>query len=72
MRTNAEVHTQPQDPAIPVAPQLQYKSHSQTKRMVMEPEWLEEVGWLPQSLPTQQLAQMAAEAGSSMLGGVAS
>ena len=38
-------------------------------RRVVEAEWLEEVGRSPQSLPTQQLAQMATEAGPSMLGG---
>ena len=34
-----------------------------------EAEWLEEVGRSPQLSPTQQLAQMAAEAGPSMSDG---
>ena len=38
-------------------------------KRIAEVEWLEEVGMLPQSLLTQQFAQMAAEAGPSMLGG---
>ena len=37
-------------------------------RQVEDARWLEEVGWSPLSLPTQQLAQMAVEAGPSVLG----
>ena len=36
---------------------------------IAEAEWLEEVGRSPQSLPTQQLAQMAVETEPSTLGG---
>ena len=38
------------------------------ERWVEEARWLEEVGQSPSSLPTQQLAQMAAEAGPSASG----
>ena len=38
------------------------------ERWVEEARWLEEVGQSPSSLPTQQLAQMAVEAGPSALG----
>ena len=38
------------------------------RRRVAEAEQLEEAGRSPQSLPTQQLAQMATEARPSMLG----
>ena len=38
-------------------------------RRITEAEQLEGVGRLPSSLPTQQVAQMAADAGPSMLGG---
>ena len=38
-------------------------------RRIAEAEWLEEGGRSSQSLPTQQLAQMAVEAGPSKLGG---
>ena len=40
----------------------------EAERWVEEARWLEEVGRLPLSLPTQQLAQMAAEAGPSASG----
>ena len=40
----------------------------EAERQVEEARWLEEVGRSPSSLPTQQLAQMAAEAGPSVLG----
>ena len=38
-------------------------------KWIAEVEWLGEVGRLPQSLPTRQLAQMAVEARPSMSGG---
>ena len=40
----------------------------EAERQVEEARWLEEVGRSPLSLPTQQLAQMAAEARPSALG----
>ena len=40
----------------------------EAERQVEEARWLEEVGQSLSSLPTQQLAQMAAEAGPSVLG----
>ena len=40
----------------------------EAERQVEEASRLEEVGRLPSSLPTQQLAQMAAEAGPAVLG----
>ena len=40
----------------------------EAERQVEKARWLEEVGRSPLSLPTQQLAQMAAEAGPSVLG----
>ena len=40
----------------------------EAERQVEEARWLEEVGQSPSSSPTQQLAQMAAEAGPSALG----
>ena len=40
----------------------------EAERQVEEARWLEEVGRSPSSLPTQQLAQMAAEAGPSVFG----
>ena len=40
----------------------------EAERQVEEARQLEEVGWLPSSSPTQQLAQMAVEAGPSALG----
>ena len=40
----------------------------EAERRVEDARRLEEVGWLPSSLPTQQLAQMTAEAGPSVLG----
>ena len=44
------------------------KMVEEAERQVEEARWLEEVGQSPSSLPTQQLAQMAAEAGPSVLG----
>ena len=44
------------------------KQMEETERWVEEERWLEDVGRSPSSLPTQQLAQMAAEAGPSALG----
>ena len=40
----------------------------EAERQVEEARWLEEVGWLPSLLLTQQLDQMAAEAGPSVSG----
>ena len=40
----------------------------EAERQVEEAKRLEEVGWSPSLLPTQQLAQMAAEVGPSALG----
>ena len=45
------------------------KMVEEAERQVEEARQLEEVGWSPSSLPTQQLAQMAAEARPSVLGG---
>ena len=50
----------PPGPALETPPEL-----DEMRRRVAEEEWLEEVGRSPQSLPTQQLAQMATEAGPS-------
>ena len=44
------------------------KMVEEAERQVEEARWLEDVGRLPSLLPTQQLAQMAAEAGPSVLG----
>ena len=44
------------------------KTVEEAERWVEEARQLEEVGRLPSSLPTQQLPQMAAEAGPSVLG----
>ena len=44
------------------------KMLEEPERWVEEARWLEDVGRSPSSLPTQQLAQMAAEAGPSALG----
>ena len=44
------------------------KTMEEAERLVEEVRWLEDVGRLPSSLPTQQLAQMAAEARPSALG----
>ena len=44
------------------------KMLEEAERQVEEARWLEDVGRLPSSLPTQQLAQMAAEAGLSASG----
>ena len=44
------------------------KMVEEAERWVEEARWLEDVGRSPSSLPTQQLAQMAAEAGPSASG----
>ena len=44
------------------------KMLDEAERWVEEARWLEEVGRSLSLLPTQQLAQMAAEAGPSVLG----
>ena len=44
------------------------KRLEEAERWVEEARQLEDVGRSPSSLPTQQLAQMAAEAGSSSVG----
>ena len=44
------------------------KRLEEAERQVEEARWLEDVGRSLSSLPTQQLAQMAAEAGPSDLG----
>ena len=44
------------------------KRLDEAERWVEEARWLEDVGRSTSSLPTQQLAQMAAEAGPSALG----
>ena len=44
------------------------KMLEEAERWVEKARWLEEVGRSPSLLPTQQLAQMAAEAGPSVLG----
>ena len=44
------------------------KMVEEAKRQVEEARWLEDVGRSPSSSPTQQLAQMAVEAGPSALG----
>ena len=44
------------------------KMLEEAERWVEEARWLEDVGRSPSSLPTQQLAQMAAEAGPSASG----
>ena len=67
-----EVHTQTQEPSTPVDPpaptQEPQLDQEEMRRRVMEAEWLEEVGTLPGSSPTWQLAQMAVEARPSTLG----
>ena len=72
VRTRVEVHTQPQKPSTSVGPPI--PTHrtpldwEEMRRRITEAEQLEEVGRLPESSPTQQLAQMAAETGPSMSG----
>ena len=67
MEGRAKGPLSPVHPPSP-APQTPLGVEEIMKR-IAEAEWLEEVWRLPQSLPTQQLAQMAVEAGPSMLCG---
>ena len=73
MRVEVHAQSQPQRPPMPVDPPALMQGippdQDKMKRRVVEAEWLEEVGRLPQSLPTQKLAQMAGEAGPSTSGG---
>ena len=73
MRTRVPVQSHPQRPCTPVdLPVLAQETpldQDEMRRRVAEAEQLEEAGRSPQSLPSQQLAQMAAKAGPSMSGG---
>ena len=62
-KTLAEVH------ATPVPDEEAPPTSGKIERRKVEAAKLEEVGRSLESLPTQQLAQMAAEAGPSTLGG---
>ena len=67
-----EVHAAPVEPSVPVPPLPDVEASptaGEMERGKVEAEKLEEVGRLPLSSPTQQLAQMAAEAKPSMSGG---
>ena len=44
------------------------KMLEEAERQVEEARWLEDVGWSPSSSPTQQLVQIAVEAGPSASG----
>ena len=65
MRTRAEVHAWPQEPSTPVNPpapiQEPWVDQEEMRRRVTETEQLEELGRLPELLPTQHLAQMTEE-----------
>ena len=60
-------HPSPAKRPLPVREEEE-KQVEEAERWVEEARRLEDVGRLPSSLPTQQLAQMAAEAGPSTLG----
>ena len=67
MYTQAQVHVKVQEPPAPEAA-LEVPTQRKLERRVEDAEKLGEMGMLPRSSPTQQLAQMAAEAGTSMSG----
>ena len=72
VKTQAEVQAAPVEPPNAVEPPVPVEAPptlGEMERRRVEAEKLEEVGRLPESLPTQQLAQMAAKAGPSMSGG---
>ena len=73
MKPQAQVHAEAQEPPalvdIPVPELEQTPTQSKLERRVKEAEKLGEVGRLLELSPTQQLAQMAAEAGPSISGG---
>ena len=72
VKTRIQVHTELAPPALvgpPVPVQETPPSQEELNKRIEEEEWLEQVGRLPESLPTWQLTQMAAEAGPYMLGG---
>ena len=73
VKTWVEVHAAPVEPPMPVEPPVPDVETPQIlvemERRKVEAEKLEEVGRLPELLPTWQFAQMAAEARPSMLGG---
>ena len=73
VKTWAEVHAAPVEPPLPVEPPVPDVGAPPTpgelERRKVEAEKLEEVRRSLGLLPTQQLAQMAAEAGLSTLGG---
>ena len=66
-RPPSPVHHPSQARKPPPAREVE-KTLEEAERQVEEARWLEEVGRSPSSLPTQQLAQMAAEAGPSVSG----
>ena len=70
--TRAHVQVQLAPPALVDPPPTVLEtlpSQEEITKKIEEEEWLGQVGRSPESSPTQQLAQMAAEAGPSMLGG---
>ena len=73
MRAEMYAQSQPQRPPTLVDPpapaQETPPDQDKIRRKVAEVEWFEEAGRLPQLSISQQLAQMATEAGPSMLGG---
>ena len=73
VRMRTEVQEEAQEPPVlvdPPAPEVeQAPTQEELAQQVGEAERLGEVGRSPESSPTQQLAQMAAEAGPSMSGG---
>ena len=72
VRTRAHAREEGKQPPSPVHPPMPAKDAppdaAEVTRWVAEAEQLEDVGRLLSLLPTQQLAQMAEEAGPSMLG----
>ena len=73
VQTRTQVHAEAQGPpALVHPPSLAQKTPlgpEEIMRRIAEAGQLEEVGRLPQLSPTQQLAQMAADAGPVMSGG---
>ena len=72
VQTRVEVHIEPAPPVLadPPVPEVEWSpTQSNLERRVEEAEKLGKVGRLSELSPTHQLAQMAGEAGPSMLGG---
>ena len=68
----AEMHAQPQEPPVladPPVPEVETPpTQNELEKRIEEVEKLGEVGRSPESLPTQPLSQMTAEAMPSTLG----